>query len=164
MQIGKLVLIDTVGNIVIPFGIYSWIQPFKDGLAVVINGDWPNRQEGVIDTERNIVIPFGIYRWIGADQGNGEVNRGFDEGFAPAQKADGTWSILEIVGYNASTPESPITANPTESAVIVNGKQTAFDAYLIEANNYFKLRDLALRKISILIWSQVRILMFKYSY
>ena len=37
----------------------------------------------------------------------------------------------------------PITANPTSSAVIVNEKNVIFDAYEIEGNNYFKLRDLA---------------------
>ena len=34
-------------------------------------------------------------------------------------------------------------ANPTSSKVLVNGKDISFDAYLIEGNNYFKLRDLA---------------------
>ena len=35
------------------------------------------------------------------------------------------------------------TAAPTASTVLVNGADTAFDAYLIGGNNYFKLRDLA---------------------
>ncbi|MEF2245982.1 stalk domain-containing protein [Paenibacillus sp. IITD108] len=34
-------------------------------------------------------------------------------------------------------------ANPTSSKVVINGEQVAFDAYSIEGNNYFKLRDLA---------------------
>lgn len=36
-----------------------------------------------------------------------------------------------------------ITVAPTASKVLVNGVETLFDAYLIEGNNYFKLRDLA---------------------
>ena len=35
------------------------------------------------------------------------------------------------------------TANPTSSAVLINGQTVAFDAYNINNNNYFKLRDLA---------------------
>ena len=34
-------------------------------------------------------------------------------------------------------------ANPTDSKVMVNGKVVAFDAYNINSNNYFKLRDVA---------------------
>ena len=36
-----------------------------------------------------------------------------------------------------------LTAVPTSSSVIVDGKTVAFDAYNVEGNNYFKLRDLA---------------------
>lgn len=36
-----------------------------------------------------------------------------------------------------------LTAVPTASAVLVNGQSIAFDAYTINGNNYFKLRDLA---------------------
>jgi len=35
------------------------------------------------------------------------------------------------------------TANPTASTVLVDGKNVAFDAFNINDNNYFKLRDLA---------------------
>jgi len=36
-----------------------------------------------------------------------------------------------------------LIAEPTSSSVLVNGRPVAFDAYNIEGNNYFKLRDLA---------------------
>ena len=36
-----------------------------------------------------------------------------------------------------------LTASPTAATVLVNGTNVAFDAYHIEGNNYFKLRDLA---------------------
>lgn len=39
--------------------------------------------------------------------------------------------------------EKIITANPTTSKVIVNGKEVAFEAYNINGNNYFRLRDMA---------------------
>ena len=38
---------------------------------------------------------------------------------------------------------SAVTAKPTASTVVVNGQNIAFDAYNIDGNNYFKLRDLA---------------------
>ena len=46
------------------------------------------------------------------------------------------------------TPSTPtqtgsVSATPTSSTVLVNGKNTAFDAYNINGSNYFKLRDLA---------------------
>ncbi len=34
-------------------------------------------------------------------------------------------------------------ANPTDSRILVDGKEIAFDAYNINGNNYFKLRDVA---------------------
>lgn len=40
-------------------------------------------------------------------------------------------------------PAATATANPTSSKVYVNGKAIAFDAYNINGNNYFKLRDVA---------------------
>jgi len=43
----------------------------------------------------------------------------------------------------AGIPVLALTATPTASTVLVNGESVAFDAYLIEDNNYFKLRDLA---------------------
>lgn len=36
-----------------------------------------------------------------------------------------------------------VTAKPISSTVLVNGENVAFDAYNINGNNYFKLRDLA---------------------
>lgn len=51
--------------------------------------------------------------------------------------------LFVIVFGTLSTPVSAIDAIPTASTVLVDGKNIAFDAYLIEGNNYFKLRDLA---------------------
>lgn len=39
-------------------------------------------------------------------------------------------------------PEN-VTASPTNAKVTVNGKEISFDAYNINGNNYFKLRDVA---------------------
>lgn len=40
--------------------------------------------------------------------------------------------------------DGAVTAAPTKSAVLVNGKSVAFEAYSINDNNYFKLRDIAM--------------------
>ena len=47
------------------------------------------------------------------------------------------------VRQSTSSVEVTFAANPTASTVLVNGGSVAFDAYNIEGNNYFKLRDLA---------------------
>lgn len=54
---------------------------------------------------------------------------------------------LTATPSNPAAPISPTTttipAAPTASTVLVNGEKKSFDAYNIEGNNYFKLRDLA---------------------
>jgi len=63
-------------------------------------------------------------------------------------------SVKQPTGSSTPTPPSPppppppppsagLVAKPTASTVLVNGENVAFDAYNIEGNNYFKLRDLA---------------------
>jgi hypothetical protein len=56
-----------------------------------------------------------------------------------------SYAIENNIRFSTDTPFVPrdATARPTASTVLVNGEQTAFDAYLIEGSNYFKLRDLA---------------------
>lgn len=43
-----------------------------------------------------------------------------------------------------TTTSEKQTAKPTSASVVVNGKPMAFEAYTINDNNYFKLRDLAM--------------------
>lgn len=59
-----------------------------------------------------------------------------------------TWNGYVVRSYAVSgvtpAPETTaVTAVPTASAVLVNGRKVAFDAYNINGSNYFKLRDLA---------------------
>ncbi|MGG1517582.1 hypothetical protein ABE504_19365 [Paenibacillus oryzisoli] len=44
----------------------------------------------------------------------------------------------------AVSQAGPVAAAPTAAKVIVDGKAVAFEAYNIDGNNYFKLRDLAM--------------------
>lgn len=50
---------------------------------------------------------------------------------------------LALSVFSFTVSAANLTAAPTASTVLVNGKNIAFDAYNIEGNNYFKLRDLA---------------------
>lgn len=52
----------------------------------------------------------------------------------------GAWQLNAVTAQATSTS---LAALPTSSKVLVNGSEKAFDAYSIEGNNYFKLRDLA---------------------
>ncbi len=49
---------------------------------------------------------------------------------------------LSMVTVSAATADA-VQAIPTQSTVLVDGVDTAFDAYNIYDNNYFKLRDIA---------------------
>lgn len=56
--------------------------------------------------------------------------------------------VFEIADENGEVPipELPTLAKeaiPTSATVLVDGEEVAFDAYEIEGNNYFKLRDIA---------------------
>lgn len=48
------------------------------------------------------------------------------------------------IANTVEQPEKVVAATPTASKVLVDGKTISFNAYLINGNNYFKLRDLAL--------------------
>ena len=54
-------------------------------------------------------------------------------------------AIVIILGLSAipAFAASNLSANPTASTVYVNGAAKEFEAYIINGNNYFKLRDLA---------------------
>ena len=52
---------------------------------------------------------------------------------------------MNIPSEEETPPAVTATAKPTTSKVLVNGKAVAFDAYNINDNNYFKLRDIAIQ-------------------
>jgi hypothetical protein len=62
---------------------------------------------------------------------------------------DGTKHPIELLNFDhpealpQPEPTNTVSAKPTAAKVTVNGVVVAFDAYNIENNNYFKLRDLA---------------------
>lgn len=58
-----------------------------------------------------------------------------------ANSAAQTYAVNNNIPFVAITVTK--TATPTASSVLVNGKSIAFEAYTINGNNYFKLRDVA---------------------
>lgn len=158
--------INERGEVVIPLK-YDSAYSFSDGLAlvgkntsdVVPNSSgipWAHFDEppvyAIIDKTGKEVIPFGAYdsyvlTHLNIDPHSSIMVSPFHEGIAIAEKG-GKRFILRIKDYSgvAMKPletQSVITATPTASTVLVNGNNTAFNAYGIEGNNYFKLRDLA---------------------
>lgn len=56
----------------------------------------------------------------------------------------GTSILVQVTGRTTVEAKTvTITATPTASKVLVNGKEISFEAYNIDGNNYFKLRDVA---------------------
>jgi hypothetical protein len=55
----------------------------------------------------------------------------------------GYYLVVAGPGAQNNTPVT-LSALPTASSVVVNGKAISFEAYNIDGNNFFKLRDLAM--------------------
>ena len=69
----------------------------------------------------------------------------FEVGYDAATKAITLTSGKEytaVGGEMAAKGEGNKTATPTKSVIYLDGKEVAFTAYLIDGNNYFKLRDI----------------------
>ena len=129
--------IDTTGKEVVPCK-YKSVEQFHNGVAPVQNfeGKW-----GLVDTSGNEIVPCQyLNAWY----------LGGDDLWVLA----GDRKLIRVSGaapYSTAAPSAPSTpakpagpsANPTNSKVLVNGKEVAFDAYTIDGSNYFKLRDLA---------------------
>lgn len=152
---GKWGYVDYAGNAVTGF-IFDYCNQFYEGYATnSINEKW-----GALDTSGKTVIPFKYDNpW------------NFSEGFVRARLVDGgKWGYMDTRGniavdpvYQAASDFSdgvavvkkddkfgvisktsiPYSAKPTASTVLINGSPASFDAYSINGNNYFKLRDLA---------------------
>jgi len=61
----------------------------------------------------------------------------------PINSNEGSAPMYFKLGSNEQLIPAPASASPASATVQVNGKAVAFDAYNINDNNYFKLRDLA---------------------
>lgn len=125
----KYGFVNELGEEVIPT-IYDNGYRFQNGIArVMIQDKW-----GAINESGEIIVPI-IYDNIEVDK---------DENFVGY--INGVKKVIVIEGLlNQEEKESKedLIATSTNANVLVNNLPTKFEAYTINGNNYFKLRDLA---------------------
>ena len=82
---------------------------------------------------------------LSVEQFYNKVSNYYEGGLTMSKKiiAIALMLVLALSAFNFSTLAANLVAKPTASTVLVNGKNISFDAYNINDNNYFKLRDLA---------------------
>lgn len=114
---------------------------------------------GSIYSRRGVAITSSgaLYAW--GDTGmisGGDPSTNFYDVYNHSQYSVNLTDFLQIAGptqtTNGTSTEKPTTkptaaatatASPSSAKVQINGKQVTFDAYSINDNNYFKLRDIA---------------------
>ena len=82
-------------------------------------------------------VPYGQY-------GEYSMLKPLDENFRHLPITSITFTSDDASSSSIPAPGVPdLTASPSASTVLLNGQSIVFDAYTINGNNYFKLRDLA---------------------
>ena len=164
---GNYGYIDKAGNTVIDFK-FEYASSFSGGLAYASNED---RKYGYINKTGAVVVPMVYDSAFGAGDGlcsvgnivgttvnsfGNEVDR-YKYGYTDTKgnivvplEYDDISQFVNGVAYaikdgkiHILTAGEALTANPSASTVLVDGKNVSFDAYNINDNNFFKLRDLA---------------------
>lgn len=145
---------------------YSWLElseklfdnvkEVSDGMILLENGDlWGrNYEDGTFFQDggniSHIYYDWGLF-YVDRDEGGAVM---FAGNFVPGESEYYDEIVRRKLFNNSAIPgdypssstqtaANGLTANPTASTVLVNGEKVAFDAYNINGNNYFKLRDLA---------------------
>jgi len=140
----KFGFIDKSGKMVIPDTDYrgyyyrETVIEFHEGLCAIYNR---SGNLGYIDKTGKTVIPFRYNSAMSFKEGHAWVYSGHNLTVLKNPLGNTTPSQPGQPGQSQRPPS--VTASPTASTVLVNGKNVAFDAYNIGGNNYFKLRDLA---------------------
>lgn len=113
--------------------------------SLYFRGSAPSATDKMIGGSKKFADGFMIYYPEGASgwttpTWNGYITKAYTlPGSAPAQ----TQTTTPATPAPAQPASNMVTAVPSYSPVYVNGTQVKFDAYNIDKNNYFKLRDLA---------------------
>ena len=139
----KLGIIDKTGKEITPIN-YDIIRQFKEGLALVGLStpgayEWDyNYSYGYVDKTGKEIIPL--------QYSNAES---FKNGIARVEM-NGKYGLLQNPLLSKTEPEAKaaetetIIAKPTASKLMLDGELIPIEAYSINGNNYFKLRDLAM--------------------
>jgi hypothetical protein len=138
-------------------GSSSFSKDLSDTLFTLINGKWQKTHTLMVDTfypEEGNTEPKTTYTVDGAPITEAEYLRAFtdisrgetllissldDDNKLHIGVPDYRTTLLAFINSLSSTK----TANPSTASVLVDGKPVQFQAYEIENNNYFKLRDIA---------------------
>lgn len=131
--------------------LWTWGDRF--GLFGIGDGTKKARLSPVKIMDNVASVSVGLFNTMAITE-NGTLWAWGDNSFG--QLGDGTresrLSPVKIMGDTTSEPVKAegnqftgvgTQATPTSSKVLVNGNEVAFDAYNINGNNYFKLRDVA---------------------
>lgn len=92
-----------------------------------------------IEKEQVIKCDFSVL-----DKNGKELFAGKDVNLTFAVELEKTEATVEEVPNQVVDVPAVVTAKPTASKVSINGKEVAFEAYNINGNNFFKLRDIAM--------------------
>jgi len=112
----KPIIIDKGNSLAAP-DIFYWSLSFPD-------------DESILSIDPELLFFCRTYTWVEMDGKVGLL----------VKVGDDSYGIMKPPGV---ADYAALTANPTASTVYVNGEPVAFDAYNINDNNYFKLRDIA---------------------
>lgn len=120
---------DKTGKNITPIK-YDSADYFHEGLAKVEI----NKKRGYIDKTGKEIVPL-IYDYVYASN--------FNESVVIVRLND-KWGIMKNpLNSENKSKENMYLANPISSKILVNNDEIAFEAYTINGNNYFKLRDIA---------------------
>ncbi len=129
--------IDKNGNDMGADAVYTELGDYKEGLAAYTKElsevPFQNRIRGYVDKNFNSILEDKDLVYVG-DFSNGVAGITIS-----AKQGNETWYRTGLL----KSPYAATKAIPTPSKIIVNGKPVSIDAYGINGNNYFKLRDLA---------------------
>ena len=133
-------------------GRYSYIETVGKTTIKLKNTDLDVRAESSKPSESNTnyiekdTITFseaGIYYLELKDKNGERVELTSFHVLDERSKGTEITNQLHITGINNTEEIKTYSATQTSSSVFVNGNQISFDAYNINNNNYFKLRDVA---------------------
>jgi hypothetical protein len=134
-------LMDSSGNLICDTE-FGNIQPFSGGYAIVKDQNNKDGKFGIIDKNGALIVPYSYKLPGNASNRSSNIEEGVT---ALIDAATGKSVIITLPGTAAQGTAAPVTytAVPSAAHVVIDGKEVAFDAYTINNNNYFKLRDLA---------------------